>query len=93
MTNADGRSRRAPVSAGRGERAGRPPLVRYTDAGALVDRATLARLTGRSAHTIRGACPVAEYRGIRPLYDARQCAEILAGKATRNRQSVSTGNC
>ena len=85
------RFRRAPVSAGRGERAGRPPLVRYTDAGALVDRATLARLTGRSFNTIRALCPVAKREGIRPLYDAQVCAAILAGKATRNRQLASTG--
>ncbi|GAA2772876.1 hypothetical protein GCM10010470_00500 [Saccharopolyspora taberi] len=83
--------RSVPVSAGRGERVGRPPLVRYTGTGALVDRATLARLTGRSFNTIRAMCPVAKREGIRPLYDAQVCAAILADKATRNRQLVPTG--
>lgn len=63
----------------------RPPIVRYRDGRALVDRATLARLTGRSERTIREHCPVADRDGIRPLYDAQQCGVILAAVPRRNR--------
>lgn len=60
------------------------PIVRYRDGRALVDRVSLARLSGRSVHTIRGACPVADRdRTGRPLYDAQQCAQILAAIPTR----------
>lgn len=63
----------------------RTPIVRYTDTGALVDRATLARLLGRSVRTIREHCRPAEHKGIRPLYDARECAVILAAVPQRRR--------
>ncbi|RKT85615.1 hypothetical protein SAMN05421805_12782 [Saccharopolyspora antimicrobica] len=63
----------------------RPPIVRYRDGRTLLDRASLARLSGRSVHTIRGACPVADRDRStgRPLYDAQQCAQILAAIPTR----------
>ncbi|MEV0085246.1 hypothetical protein [Saccharopolyspora sp. NPDC050642] len=66
----------------------RTPIVRYTNGRTLVDRASLARLTGRSVHTIRGACPIADRDRStgRPLYDAQQCAQILALTATRARR-------
>ncbi|MGW1678519.1 hypothetical protein [Saccharopolyspora sp. NPDC002376] len=67
------------------------PIVHYTDRSALVDRATLARLLGRSVHTIRAACTVADRsKDGRPLYDAKACAEQLARVATRNRQPKLT---
>ncbi|MGW5645048.1 hypothetical protein ACWEV3_40905 [Saccharopolyspora sp. NPDC003752] len=67
------------------------PIVRYTNRGALVDRATLARLLGRSVHTIRAACTVVDRdKDGRPLYDAKTCAEQLAKVATRNRQPKLT---
>ncbi|SDZ51428.1 hypothetical protein SAMN05216215_108730 [Saccharopolyspora shandongensis] len=65
----------------------RPPIVRYRDGRALVDRATLVRLTGRSERTIREHCPVVGRDGIRPLYDARQCGVILAAVPKRNRRA------
>ena len=72
----------------------RPSIVRYRDGRALVDRATLARLSGRSVHTIRGACPVADRdRTGRPLYDAQHCAQILAAVRTRKRRSGSAPQC
>ncbi|WP_263251618.1 hypothetical protein [Saccharopolyspora rosea] len=64
----------------------RPPIVRYRDGRALVDRITLAKLSGRSARTIREHCPVVDRDGIRPLYDAQQCAVILAAIPQRNRR-------
>lgn len=65
----------------------RPPIVRYTGGRALVDRKTLARLSGRCERTIREHCPVAHRDGIRPLYDAQQCAVILAGIPQRKRRA------
>ncbi|MER7078145.1 MULTISPECIES: hypothetical protein [Bacteria] len=63
----------------------RPPIVRRVNGRTLVDRSSLARLTGRSVHTIRGACPVADRdRTGRPLYDAQQCAQILATTTRRS---------
>ncbi|MGW1679376.1 hypothetical protein [Saccharopolyspora sp. NPDC002376] len=68
-----------------------PPIVRYRDGRALVDRGSLARLSGRSVHTIRQSCPVADRtRDDRPLYDAEQCRVILAAIPTRNRQPALT---
>ncbi|SDZ55319.1 hypothetical protein SAMN05216215_109719 [Saccharopolyspora shandongensis] len=66
----------------------RPPIVRYRDGRALVDRSSLAKLTGRSVHTIRGTCPIADRDRStgRPLYDAQQCAQILATIPARDRQ-------
>jgi len=49
----------------------------------LIDRKTLATLTGRSEHTIRARCPVARRKGIRPLYDVEVCEKILADIPTR----------
>ncbi|MGW1680537.1 hypothetical protein [Saccharopolyspora sp. NPDC002376] len=59
--------------------------MRYRDGHTLVDRASLARLTGRSVHTIRGACPIADRDRStgRPLYDAQQCGAILGSIPTR----------
>ncbi|MCA1195119.1 hypothetical protein [Saccharopolyspora sp. 6V] len=69
----------------------RPPIVRFADGRALVDRASLARLTGRSVNTIRGTCPVADRdRTGRPLYDAQQCAVILATKPQRKQHPKLT---
>ncbi|PKW14135.1 hypothetical protein A8926_1728 [Saccharopolyspora spinosa] len=63
----------------------RPPIARYRDGRALVDRASLARLTGRSVHTIRRACPIADRDRStgRPLYDTQQCNTILNSIPTR----------
>lgn len=61
-------------------------VVRYQNGRALVDRGTLARLLGRSVHTIRARCtPAATVQG-RPVYDADECARILAAIPTRRRR-------
>ncbi|GAA4871769.1 hypothetical protein [Saccharopolyspora cebuensis] len=70
----------------------RPPIVRRTGDRLLVDRASLAKLTGRSARTIRGACPVAARdRSGRPLYDAEQCGQILAATRRRHPRLTDAG--
>ena len=66
------------------------PIVRYTDGRALVDRRTLARLSGRSVHTIRARCPVTQHHDGRALYDAEQCRQILAEITPRRRQAKLT---
>lgn len=56
---------------------------------ALVDRQTLAYMSGRSVHTIRSRCPVdshTEHDGRRrPLYDLYHCVALLEGIPIRNR--------
>lgn len=61
------------------------PVVVYRDERAYVDRSTLARLTGRSEHTIRLRCPVARRRGKTPLYDCFAEVERLSTIPQRNR--------
>jgi hypothetical protein len=51
----------------------------------LVDRQTLALLTGRSVHTIRARCDVAEHRDGRALYDIDQAEQVLEAIPTRRR--------
>ncbi|MEV5538490.1 hypothetical protein AB0L13_16665 [Saccharopolyspora shandongensis] len=67
----------------------RPPIVHYRDGRTLVDRKTLARLLGRSVHTIRKRCPVVDRddQSGRPLHDAQQCAAILGQVQTRQRRT------
>lgn len=60
-------------------------VVIYEPDRTLIDRQTLARLTGRSMHTIRLRCPVAEYRDGRALYDADQVEKILNTIEARRR--------
>ena len=63
-----------------------PPIVRREAGRPLIDRASLARLSKRSARTIREHCPVVDYaRDGRALYDAEQCRVILAAIPTRQR--------
>lgn len=53
-------------------------LVIQRPDGFLCDREALAAWSGRSPHTIRGKCPVADRtRNGRPLYNAEQCLLIL----------------
>ncbi len=52
---------------------------------ALIDRQTMAKLTGRSVHTIRFRCPVAEYVDGKALYDIDVCEPILAAIPVRKR--------
>lgn len=60
-------------------------IVVYEPGRTLVDRQTLAQLTGRSVHTIRLRCPVAEYRDGKALYDIDQCEAHLAKLQVRKR--------
>lgn len=53
-------------------------IVVYAEGSALVDRQTLAALTGRSEETIRKKVTPVEYRYGKALYDAFQAEEILA---------------
>lgn len=59
-------------------------IVEYEYGRTLLDRQTLAMLSGRSVNTIRAKCSVVEYRDGKALYDMEQCATIL--DATRARE-------
>lgn len=63
------------------------PIIIYRDSGRapLVDRQTLAYITGRSVHTIRLRCPIAERRDGRALYDLDQAEAVLNAIPTRRR--------
>ncbi|MCP2261072.1 hypothetical protein LX15_004792 [Streptoalloteichus tenebrarius] len=64
----------------------RTPLVIREGGRVLVDRVTLARISGRSVHTIRARCPIEfRHRDGRPLYDAARCRAILDGIPERRR--------
>lgn len=52
-------------------------VVVYRGETALVDRQTLAHLTGRSEETIRKRLTPVEYRHGKALYDALKAEEIL----------------
>jgi len=52
----------------------------------LIDRQTLAHLSGRSVHTIRARCQVVDHRAGRALYDLDEAEQILAGIPTRRRR-------
>lgn len=52
----------------------------------LIDRQTLAQLTGRSVNTIRARCPVVGHRDGKALYDAEQVEKILGKIGTRQRK-------
>lgn len=60
-------------------------VIIYERRRTLIDRQTLAHLAGRSVHTVRARCPIAEHRGGRALYDLEQAATILADVPTRRR--------
>lgn len=64
-------------------------VVDITPDRALIDRQTYARLSGRSIHTIRLRCPVAEYRNGRALYDMEACEKVLSMIPTRTRRERS----
>lgn len=58
-------------------------IVVYRDGRALIDRQTLAYLSGRSVHTVRAKCPVVDHRDGKALYDMEECAAILEAVPTR----------
>jgi hypothetical protein len=63
-----------------------PIIIYRTDGRApLVDRQTLALVTGRSVNTIRARCTVAEHRDGRALYDLDQAEAVLNATPTRRR--------
>jgi hypothetical protein len=63
------------------------PIIIYRDGGRapLIDRQTLALITGRSVNTIRARCEVAEHRDGRALYDLDQAEAVLNATPTRRR--------
>ena len=58
-------------------------VVVYSGQRALVDRQTLAALTGRSVHTIRARCRIVGHHDGKALYDAEECEALLADIPTR----------
>lgn len=46
----------------------------------------MSQLTGRSVHTIRLRCPVADYKDGKALYDIDICQGILGAIPTRRRR-------
>lgn len=62
-------------------------VVIYQPERTLIDRQTLAQLAGRSVHTIRARCPIADHHNGRALYDMEQCAAILDRIPTRRRRT------
>ncbi|OQO89918.1 hypothetical protein B1813_18940 [Saccharomonospora piscinae] len=60
-------------------------VVVYEGKRALLDRQTLAVLTGRSVHTIRARCPVERHHDGKALYDMDRCKAILDAIPTRTR--------
>ena len=60
-------------------------VIVYREGHALIDRQTMAKLTGRSVHTIRFRCPVAEYVEGKALYDIDVCEDILNKLPIRKR--------
>lgn len=64
-------------------------IVIYESDRTLMDRRTLAMLSGRSVHTIRAKCPVVTHRRGRALYDMEQCAAILETVETRRARTAS----
>ena len=64
-------------------------VVVYRETGALLDRQTLALLTGRSEETIRRRCAVVEYRDGKALYDLDAAEEVLNRTPARRRSRVA----
>lgn len=60
-------------------------VIRYEPDRVLIDRQTLARLTGRSVHTIRARCTVVTHREGKALYDMHACEHVLDEIGKRKR--------
>jgi hypothetical protein len=56
----------------------------------LIDRQSLALLTGRSVHTIRARCHVVKHRNGKALYDLDDAELTLAATPTRDRMVAHT---
>ena len=63
-------------------------VVVYREGRALIDRQTLALLSGRSVHTIRARCVVVDHMEGKALYDLEDAAAILDGLKTRQRRKM-----
>lgn len=63
-------------------------IVEHHNGRAYVDRRTLARLLGRSVHTIRARCTVQWHTNGRAMYDAEACERVLSDIPTRDRQAA-----
>lgn len=59
------------------------PVVVYREGRALLDRQTMAGMAGRSVHTVRAKCPVAEHHFGRAMYDMEACLALLDAVPTR----------
>jgi hypothetical protein len=59
------------------------PVVVYREGKALLDRQSMAHVAGRSVHTIRARCPIAEHHLGRAMYDMEDCLAILEAIPTR----------
>lgn len=66
----------------------RIPVVLFERGRMLVDRRSLAELTGRSVHTIRLRCPQAGYRDGIAVYDAEFCEQLLGEIPQRQRSEL-----
>lgn len=64
-------------------------VIIYEPGRVLIDRQTLAQLAGRSVHTVRARCPIAEHRDGRALYDMEESAAILESIPTRRRRTAA----
>lgn len=59
------------------------PVVVYREGRALLDRQTMADMAGRSVHTVRAKCPIAEHHLSRAMYDMEACLALLDAVPTR----------
>jgi hypothetical protein len=60
-------------------------VIFYEPGRVLIDRQTLAHLTGRSVHTIRARCAIVGHRDGKAVYDMEAAAAVLDGLSTRRR--------
>lgn len=65
------------------------PVVVYRDGVALLDRQSMAHISGRSVHTIRAKCPIAEHHLGRAMYAMEECLAILGEVPTRQRETAA----
>ena len=65
------------------------PVVVYRNGVALLDRQTMAHMAGRSVHTVRAKCPVAEHHLGRAMYAMEECLKILNAIPTRQRAAAA----
>jgi hypothetical protein len=64
------------------------PVVVYRNGIALLDRQTMAHVSGRSVHTVRAKCPVAEHHLGRAMYAMEECLKLLDKIPTRRARTA-----